>query len=110
MRIACCLLLLSAPSAGAWAATAATEQAATATGRGACVYTPAAHASNLETRPENLPAPLLPARAPRITSNASVPVVASPATTRGGGSDGDDMPIPRLRAPRWHSFLPGMFR
>ena len=109
MRIACCLLLLSAPSAGAWAATAATEPAATATGRGACVYAPAAHASNLEARTESLPAPL-PARAPRITSNTSAPAVASPATTRGGGSDGDDLSIPRLRAPRWHSFLPGMFR
>lgn len=109
MRIACCLLLLSAPSAGAWAATAATEPAATTTGRGACIYTPAAHASNLEARTESLPA-TLPARTPRITSNTGAPAVASPATTRGGGSDGDDLPIPRLRAPRWHSFLPGMFR
>lgn len=109
MRIACCLLLLSAPAAGACAATSVGEPSATVVARGACVYAPAAHASNLEARTETLPAPS-PARTPRISSSANMPAVASPATTRGGGSDGDDLPIPRLRAPRWHSFLPGMFR
>ncbi len=108
MRIACCLLLLSAPSAGAWAAAAATEPAAAAASRGACVYTPATHASSLDGRPEAAAAPL-PARAPRATTSA-MPSLPAPATTRGGGSDGDDLPIPRLRAHRWHSFLPGLFR
>ncbi|RXR06628.1 hypothetical protein [Pseudoxanthomonas composti] len=34
---------------------------------------------------------------------------ATPAAagSRGGGSDDDAL---RLRAPKWHSFLPGMFR
>lgn len=34
---------------------------------------------------------------------------ATPATVRGGGDD-DDAPMTRPRAPKWHSFLPGMFR
>lgn len=34
---------------------------------------------------------------------------ATPASTQGGGGDGD-MNLPRMRMPRWHSFLPGMFR
>jgi hypothetical protein len=33
---------------------------------------------------------------------------ASSGTSTGGG--GDDDVLPRLRAPKWHSFLPGMFR
>ncbi|MFC7520315.1 hypothetical protein ACFQS6_09240 [Xanthomonas populi] len=39
-------------------------------------------------------------------SNAHKPAPA----TGGGGSDGDSL-FPRMRMmPRWHSFLPGMFR
>jgi hypothetical protein len=34
---------------------------------------------------------------------------ATPATTHGGGGDGE-LVLPRMRMPRWHSFLPGMFR
>lgn len=33
-------------------------------------------------------------------------------TSRGGGDDGDATTpaLPRPRGPKWHSFLPGMFR
>lgn len=34
----------------------------------------------------------------------------SPTSVRGGGGDDDDAPMARPRAPKWHSFLPGMFR
>ncbi|WP_235873034.1 hypothetical protein [Pseudoxanthomonas winnipegensis] len=33
---------------------------------------------------------------------------AAPAASQGGG--GDDEGVLRLRAPKWNSFLPGMFR
>jgi hypothetical protein len=33
---------------------------------------------------------------------------AVPATSQGGG--GDDEGVLRMRAPKWNSFLPGMFR
>ena len=33
---------------------------------------------------------------------------ASKPAARGGGGDSEGSP--RLQAPRWHSFLPGMFR
>lgn len=41
----------------------------------------------------------------------SVPSLPSP-TSRGGGDDGDATApaLPRPRGPKWHSFLPGMFR
>ncbi len=37
---------------------------------------------------------------------------AKPAATvrNSGGGGGDDDALPRVRAPKWHSFLPGMFR
>ncbi|MEP6908149.1 MAG: hypothetical protein ABI858_09245 [Pseudoxanthomonas sp.] len=31
-------------------------------------------------------------------------------TSGSGGGGGDDDALPRARAPKWHSFLPGMFR
>lgn len=34
---------------------------------------------------------------------------AASGTTQGGGNDGE-LVVPRMRMPRWHSFLPGMFR
>jgi len=85
-----CLVLLMAPVL----ANAATAMASE--GRGDCVYsTPDAE------RPPN-------AR----SAAAAVPTAPKPvpaqATTSGGG--GDDDVLQRLRAPKWHSFLPGMFR
>ncbi|WP_256775198.1 MULTISPECIES: hypothetical protein [unclassified Stenotrophomonas] len=85
-----CLILLMAPLA------AHASDALTSTGRGGCVYSPA---ESERTAPAAAPA----ARAP-----AAKPSAASGASTGGGGSD-DDV-LPRLRAPKWHSFLPGMFR
>ncbi|WP_411834004.1 hypothetical protein [Pseudoxanthomonas mexicana] len=34
----------------------------------------------------------------------------APASGSRGGGDDDESPLPRPRAPKWHSFLPGMFR
>jgi hypothetical protein len=84
-----CLILLMAPLA------AHASDALTSTGRGGCVYSPA---ESERTAPAAAPA----ARAP-----AAKPSAAS-GTSSGGG--GDDDVLPRLRAPKWHSFLPGMFR
>jgi hypothetical protein len=48
---------------------------------------------------------------PAATAAAARPATAGkesrPATHGGGDSD---MGMPRVRAPKWHSFLPGMFR
>ncbi len=46
-----------------------------------------------------------------VNTTPVIPNVPAP-TTRGGGDDGDaSAPVlPRPRGPKWHSFLPGMFR
>ncbi len=85
-----CLLLLTAPMA-AQASDALTHQ-----GRGGCVYSTA---EAERTAPANPPVNSAP--------SSNKPSV-SPAGSTGGG--GDDDVLPRLRAPKWHSFLPGMFR
>ncbi|QBG89729.1 hypothetical protein ACQR53_00695 [Xanthomonas oryzae] len=47
--------------------------------------------------------------APEPAPARTTPHKAAPSTS-GGGSDGDSL-VPRMRTmPRWHSFLPGMFR
>jgi len=85
-----CLVLLMAPALANASAALASD------GRGDCVYS----SGEAERSPT--------AR----TSAAAVPSAAKPAasqaTSSGGG--GDDDVLQRLRAPRWHSFLPGMFR
>jgi len=92
-RYAHCLILLTMPFAAS--ATAALDDS-----RGACVYSngdaasqraPSATASTATTKP----APVRPA--------------ASSATSSGGGGSDDDV-LQRIRAPKWHSYLPGMFR
>jgi hypothetical protein len=47
------------------------------------------------------------ASAARSKYSAPSTAPASGASRGGGGSDDDAL---RLRAPKWHSFLPGMFR
>ena len=43
------------------------------------------------------------------TKPAAVRPAASSATSTGGGGSDDDV-LQRIRAPKWHSYLPGMFR
>lgn len=90
--LAHCLILLLAPLA------AHASDALTSPGRGGCVYSPA---EADRVAPSAAPA----ARAPA----ASKPSGAGGAGPSAGGG-GDDDVLPRLRAPKWHSFLPGMFR
>ena len=85
-----CLLLLMAPLA------AHASDALTSPGRGGCVYSPAEGERSAQAAP---PASIAPS-----AHKSGV----SPASSTGGG--GDDDVLPRLRAPKWHSFLPGMFR
>ena len=99
-RFAHCLILVLTPSAAVWA-----DDAFNHSQRGACVYS--------ESKSANTPP--LPLRA---TATRSSPLGAAHAAntasarqnegTGGGGSEDDLMQ--RMRAPRWHSFLPGMFR
>ena len=85
-----CLLLLTAPMA------AHASDALTQPGRGGCAYSSAEAERTAPANPPATGAP--PSNNPR----------APPPGRRGGG--GDDDVLPRLRAPKWHSFLPGMFR
>ena len=76
-------------------ATASTVMASE--GRGDCVYsTPDAE------RPPT-------ARSAAAGVPSTPKPVPAQATSSGGGG-GDDDVLQRLRAPKWHSFLPGMFR
>jgi hypothetical protein len=84
-----CLLLLLAPMA------AHASDALTSSGRGGCVYSAAEERA-----------------APAATPTSTAPTTVKPSATAPGstGGGGDDDVLPRLRAPKWHSFLPGMFR
>ncbi|MGH8039489.1 MAG: hypothetical protein ACREPD_17290 [Stenotrophomonas sp.] len=88
--LAHCLLLLMAPMA------AHASDAPTSSGRGGCVYS--------ATESERA--------APAATPTTTAPSTVKPSATAPGssGGGGDDDVLPRLRAPKWHSFLPGMFR
>ncbi|MBB5878356.1 hypothetical protein FHR66_003901 [Xanthomonas sp. F4] len=83
-----CLLLLLLPLAAAHASNVLAEKPHTD-----CAYGDTPDADSAPTR-----APAT--HAPSSTKPAS--------TTTGGGSDSDL--VPRMRMPKWHSFLPGMFR
>ncbi|MEL4893583.1 hypothetical protein PQU63_19460 [Xanthomonas protegens] len=85
-----CLLLLLLPLAAAHASNVLAEKPHTD-----CTYGDAADADSSPTRP---PAAM---HAPASTGKPA-------STTTGGGSDSDL--VPRMRMPKWHSFLPGMFR
>ncbi|WP_434027102.1 hypothetical protein [[Pseudomonas] boreopolis] len=91
-RVAPCLILLLAPTL-AWAASGSYADP----DRGPCVDAP--HSAARGAAPDTDSAP--PAHANGTRSRSS--------TTQGGGNDGD-LVVPRMRMPRWHSFLPGMFR
>ncbi len=94
-HLAHCLILLLAPVA------AQASDALGGAGQSACSYAPAevervaapAAAVGIANAPPATPAPAK---------------TASPRAAAGGGSD-EDL-LPRLRAPRWHRLLPGMFR
>lgn len=96
-RFAPGLLLLLAPCSVAWA-----EETFDRSQRGACVYsedTPRQAGPRPAGTTAALPATPGPAR------------VVRPALDSGtGGGGGEDDLMQRMRAPRWHSFLPGMFR
>ena len=49
---------------------------------------------------------------PRVTAtrNKYAKPAATATSTNSGGGGGDDDALPRPRSPKWHSFLPGMFR
>lgn len=92
-RFAHCLILLMVPSAAAWA-----DDAFIHSQRGACVY--ADNTTSATAAPVTPRTPARPAASPRA---------ARAAESGGGGGSEDDL-MQRMRAPRWHSFLPGMFR
>ena len=91
MRRFACLFLLLTPAL-AWASSGVAEA-----DHGTCV-TPssAAHGPAPEAT-----TPVAPSHSP-----GHRPTSATPS----GGGDGDDLFAPRGRMPKWHSFLPGMFR
>ncbi|WP_369934935.1 hypothetical protein [Xanthomonas tesorieronis] len=84
-----CLILLLLPLAAVHASEALVSKQ-----RNDCVYADSTDADAAQARPASTARP--PAAA------------AKPAAPSGGGSDSDL--VPRLRMPKWHSFLPGMFR
>lgn len=87
--LAHCLILLMAPVA------VSASDALGGAARGNCTYAPS------ETERIGAPAAAL-----NLNNGASaVPTKPSPAQ-----STGDDDLIPRMRTPKWHRFLPGMFR
>ncbi|OBU66053.1 hypothetical protein A9K58_13040 [Stenotrophomonas maltophilia] len=92
-RYAHCLILLTMPFAAS--ATAALDDS-----RGACV------SSTVDAASQRVPTATAPAAAARP---APVRPAASGATSTGGGGSDDDV-LQRIRAPKWHSYLPGMFR
>lgn len=89
--LAHCLILLLAPLA------AHASDVMASSGRGDCVY---AAPEGVRAAPAATPATAAP-------SSTVKPSAAAPVSSGGGG---DDDVLPRLRAPKWHSFLPGMFR
>lgn len=91
-RYAHCLILLSMPFAAS--ATAALDDS-----RGACVYSAGDAAS--QRTPSTAPATA-------TAKPAQVRPAANATSSSGGG--GDDDVLQRIRAPKWHSYLPGMFR
>ncbi|UYB52158.1 hypothetical protein OCJ37_19690 [Xanthomonas sp. AM6] len=84
-----CLILLLLPLAAAHASDALASKQ-----RNDCVYTDATDADTAPARP---------------AAAAHPPASAKPGAAPSGGGGDSDL-VPRLRMPKWHSFLPGMFR
>ncbi|MDL5367000.1 hypothetical protein QSH18_15425 [Xanthomonas sp. NCPPB 2654] len=82
-----CLILLL-PLAAAHASDALASKQ-----RNDCVYTDATDTDAAQARP----------------APAHPPASAKPGAAPSGGGGDSDL-VPRLRMPKWHSFLPGMFR
>ncbi|MGE6332167.1 hypothetical protein [Stenotrophomonas sp. NPDC077659] len=95
-RYAHCLILLTMPFAAS--ATASLDD-----NRGACVYSTPDAASQRATSATTT------ASTTTAKPAAAVRPSASSATSSGGGGSDDDV-LQRIRAPKWHSYLPGMFR
>ncbi|WP_269792384.1 hypothetical protein [Stenotrophomonas sp. Iso1] len=93
-HLAHCLILLLVPVA------AQASDALNGTGKSGCSYAPA--------EVERVAVPAATVNIANSAPAAPPANKAKPTQTTGGGSD-DDI-IPRLRAPRWHRMLPGMFR
>ena len=94
-HLAHCLILLLAPVA------AQASDALGGAGQSACSYAPA--------EVERVAAP---AAAVNITNTPppSPKHVTPPTPPQQAGGGSDDEVIPRMRAPKWHRLLPGMFR
>lgn len=90
--LAHCLVLLMSPMFGVATSAQASDRG------GDCVY-----ASPDADRPA-------PARAAAGVVPPARPAPPQAAGAGSGGGGGDDDVLQRLRAPKWHSFLPGMFR
>ncbi|KRG86770.1 hypothetical protein ABB34_06260 [Stenotrophomonas daejeonensis] len=95
-RTAHCLILLLAPLAAAAHAADAFDSPAS----GGCSYAPG--------EVERVAAPAASVNLANTPPPAKHAVPPTPPQQAGGGSD--EEVIPRLRAPKWHRLLPGMFR
>ncbi|MCW4456418.1 hypothetical protein OK348_16685 [Flavobacterium sp. MXW15] len=89
-HLAHCLILLMAPLA------VHASDALSGSPRGACTYAPAESERGTD--------------APATGSNSANPAAAAPGKPATSHNGGDDDLLPRLRTPKWHRFLPGMFR
>lgn len=94
-HLAHCLILMLAPVA------AQASDALNGAGRGGCSYAP--------SEVERVAVPAAAASIATTAPATAAPPAKTKATQSVGGSSDDDI-LPRLRAPRWHRMLPGMFR
>ena len=92
-RVAPCLILLLAPSL-AWAMASGGYADPD---RGTCIDPPqpVVHDGAVDTD---------------TASSASTGTLRTPSSTTQGGGNDSELIAPRTHMPRWHSFLPGMFR
>lgn len=96
-RTAHCLILLLAPLATAVHAADAFDDPASA----GCNHVPG--------EVERVAAPAASVRLANTAPPAKHVPPAAPAVQQAGGGSDEEV-LPRLRAPKWHRLLPGMFR